>query len=105
MVIILSEKEMLPPPPPYASSSIQPISPPPFPGQAWRPAATLATLPPNILLYIVHQMMPQTDGIYGGESKLERQRKVLYWMTMSLRLVSRTLYIGESAILPPSMMI
>lgn len=93
MVVILSEKDMLPPPPPYqSSSSLEPISPPPFPGR--REVVKLPSLPPHILLYIVHQTLPQTDGQYGGEGKVERQRKVLYWMTVSLRLVNRSLYIG-----------
>ncbi len=92
MVVILSEKDMLPPPPPYLASS-EPISPPPFPGR--RDPARITGLPPHILLYIVHQTLPQTDGVYDGEGKVELQRKVLYWMTLSLRLVNRSFYVGE----------
>ena len=94
-MVVLDEKVelMLPPPPPYASGV--PISPPPFPGQRRREPVNLATLPPHILLYIVYQTLPQTDGKYGGEGKIEMQRKVLYWMSICLRLTSRSIYIGE----------
>ncbi|KLO18733.1 hypothetical protein SCHPADRAFT_899521 [Schizopora paradoxa] len=102
MVVILSEKDMLPPdslpqllppPPPYpASSSSSLVSPPPFPGR--RTHARFSSLPSHILLYIVHQTMPQSDGVYDGEGKVELQRKVLYWMTLSLRLVNRSFYIA-----------
>lgn len=112
-MVVIDEKQALPPPPPYvppppsslpSSSSLRPpssiyeqnpISPPPFPGQFSHPRATFLTLPPHILLYIVHMTLPQTEDWCSGESKIERQRKVLYWMTMSLRLVNRALYIGE----------
>ena len=101
MVVILSEKDMLPPetlpqllppPPPYPASSSSLVSPPPFPGR--RTHARFSSLPSHILLYIVHQTMPQSDGVYDGEGKVELQRKVLYWMTLSLRLVNRSFYIG-----------
>ena len=95
-MVIIDEKQMLPPPPPYSSTTgLEPISPPPFPDQRRREPTTLVTLPSHILLYIVHQTLPQEDGAYGGEGKVERQRKVLYWMTISLRFVNRSLYIGE----------
>lgn len=55
---------------------------------------TLTTLPSYILLHIIYQTLPQSDGKFYGESKDERQRKVLYWMSISLRLVNRALYIG-----------
>lgn len=38
-----------------------------------------------------------SDGVYDGEGKVELQRKVLYWMTLSLRLVNRSFYIGASS--------
>ena len=80
-------------------------APPPFPGHTSRPSkATFSNLPSHILLYIIHQTLPQEDlpggrSVYGqleGEGKLERQRKVLYWMSVCLRLVSRGVYIGKS---------
>lgn len=95
-MVVIDEKQMqmMPPPPPYESGA-GPISPPPFPGQRRRDPATLGNLPSHILLYIVHQTLPQADGIYGGDGKVELQRKVLYWMAIALRLVNRSLYIGE----------
>ena len=113
MVVILDEKLPLQPPPPYeprASSDFPPSLgtgfttsrphslphphrygyPPPS-----RSSPTLVTLPPHVLLYIVHQTLPQTGLPYAGAGKVERQRKVLYWMTISLRLVNRAFYIGQ----------
>ena len=84
-MVILDEKAlMLPPPPPYVDAG--PVSPPPFPVQN-RPPLTLATLPPHLLLRIVYETFSQ--------GRVERQRKVLYWLTMSLRRVNRAIYIGE----------
>ncbi|KAI1795439.1 hypothetical protein LXA43DRAFT_992789 [Ganoderma leucocontextum] len=76
-MVILDEKTqtlMLPPPPPYLELVL--------------PALTLVTLPPHILLRIVYETFAQ--------GHVEKQRKVLYWLTMSLRLVNRALYMGES---------
>ena len=84
-MVILDEKAlMLPPPPPYVEAG--PVSPPPFPAQN-RPPLTLSTLPPHLLLRIVYETFSQ--------GKVEKQRKVLYWLTMSLRRVNRAVYIGE----------
>ncbi|KAI0742493.1 hypothetical protein C8Q80DRAFT_1221065 [Daedaleopsis nitida] len=74
---------MLPPPPPYIDAG--PVSPPPFPTQSRAPP-TLSTLSPNILLRIVYETFS-----YG---RVEKQRKVLYWLTISLRLTSRSIYIA-----------
>ncbi|KAI0826498.1 hypothetical protein BC628DRAFT_1319999 [Trametes gibbosa] len=74
---------MYPPPPPYVHS--EPVSPPPFPSQT-RPPPTLITLPPHLLLRIVYETFPP--------GKVQNQRKVLYWFTMSLRLVNRALYVA-----------
>ncbi|KAH9886986.1 hypothetical protein C8Q73DRAFT_657671 [Cubamyces lactineus] len=84
-MVVLDEKSvsMLPPPPPYVEDG--PLSPPPFPSQSRAPP-TLVTLPPHLLLRIVY------DTFSGGPVK--SQRKVLYWLTMSLRLVNRALYIA-----------
>ncbi|KAJ8480816.1 hypothetical protein ONZ51_g6403 [Trametes cubensis] len=72
-MVVLDEKSvsMLPPPP------------------TSRAPPTLVTLPPHLLLRIVY------DTFSGGPVK--SQRKVLYWLTMSLRLVNRALYIGKPA--------
>ena len=86
-MVVLDEKTlMLPPPPPYVEAG--PLSPPPFPTQN-RPPLTLSTLPPHLLLRIVYETF--TEG------RVEKQRKVLYWLTMSLRRVNRSVYIGEHA--------
>ncbi|EIW56818.1 uncharacterized protein TRAVEDRAFT_38602 [Trametes versicolor FP-101664 SS1] len=74
---------MYPPPPPYALPD--PVSPPPFPSHN-RPPPTLVTLPPHLLLRIVYETFPP--------GTLKNQRKVLYWLTMSLRLVNRALYVA-----------
>ncbi|KAI5114911.1 hypothetical protein M0805_009614 [Coniferiporia weirii] len=87
MVVILDEKQlhMLPvsAPPPYSADGA-PL--PPFPGSTSRRHTTFAALPPHILLYIVDRILCQ--------GSVERRRKVLYWMTVSLRLVSRPLYVA-----------
>jgi hypothetical protein len=53
---------------------------------------TLSTLPPHLLLQIVHMTFPQTPAF--DEGKVERQRKTLYWLAIGLRLVNRALYIA-----------
>ncbi|KAJ7186845.1 hypothetical protein C8R46DRAFT_280785 [Mycena filopes] len=85
--MILDEKSMHPPPPYFASNT---NGPPPFPHL--RPALTLSTLPAHLLLQIVHMTFPQTSSF--DEGKLERQRRTLYWLSVSLRLVNRALYIA-----------
>ena len=77
------------PPPPYAAAS--PVAPPPFPGG--RSHQSLATLPPHLLLKIVYMTFPWTPGI--DESRLERQRKTLYWLSHHLRLANKSFYIGD----------
>ncbi|KAK7028309.1 hypothetical protein R3P38DRAFT_2935307 [Favolaschia claudopus] len=88
-MIIDPEKSMLQAPPPYVSPNSNTGGPPPFPH--CRPVMTLSTLPPHILLQIVHMTFPQTPAF--DEGKVERQRKTLYWLSVSLRLVNRALYI------------
>ncbi|OBZ74541.1 hypothetical protein A0H81_05199 [Grifola frondosa] len=83
-MVIIDEKMILPPPPPYVADG--PVSPPPFPCQFPRDAPTLVTLPSHLLLRIVYETFPQ--------GRVEKQRKLLYWLTMSLRLVSRALYVA-----------
>ncbi|KAF9810291.1 hypothetical protein IEO21_07019 [Rhodonia placenta] len=81
-MVILDEKSILSPPPPYAAS--EQLDPPPFPHHGTR--ATLVTLPPYPLLRIVYELFPQGQP--------EGQRKILYWLNMSLRRVNRALYIA-----------
>ncbi|KAJ6510547.1 hypothetical protein C8R45DRAFT_964477 [Mycena sanguinolenta] len=89
--MIIEEKSMpLPPPPPYVSTNGNGGGLPPFPH--CRPAMTLSTLPPHLLLQIVHMTFPQTSKF--DEGKVERQRKTLYWLSIGLRLVNRALYIA-----------
>ncbi|EMD35206.1 hypothetical protein CERSUDRAFT_116675 [Gelatoporia subvermispora B] len=83
-MVVIDEKMMLPPPPPYADSG--PVSPPPFPSQAFREAPALGTLSPHILLRIVYEVFPQ--------GRPQGQRKMLYWMSSSLRLVNRAFFIA-----------
>ncbi|KAF7361370.1 hypothetical protein MSAN_01169800 [Mycena sanguinolenta] len=68
--MIIEEKSMpLPPPPPYVPANGNGGGLPPFPH--CRPAMTLSTLPPHLLLQIVHMTFPQTskfDEGKGGEA-------------------------------------
>jgi hypothetical protein len=57
-----------------------------------RAHTTLSTLPPHLLLQIVFLAFPQTSLL--DEGRPERQRKTLYWLAMSLRLVNSALYIA-----------
>lgn len=84
-MIILDEKMTLPPPPPYVPPA-QLSPPPPFPCQAQKP--TLTTVPPYILLRIVYET-------FSRHASIEKQRKTLYWLNVSLRLVNRATYVGE----------
>ena len=96
MVIIVAEKENsdeLSPPPAYtATSDLVATSSAHSTSRSQK--LKLTTLPSYILLHIIYQTLPQIDGKYYGESRSELQRKVLYWMTVSLRLVNRALYIS-----------
>ena len=87
-MIILEEK--MPAPPPYSPRTGAAPSPypPPFPGHGHQ-RLTLDALPPHLLLRIVYSTFAITTSI-------ERQRKMLYWLTMSLRLVNRAFYVGAS---------
>lgn len=66
-----------------------------------RAPASLKTLPPHILLYIIHHTLPDKDKINHSlaartkASVLERSRKVLYWILICLRCVNRAFYVGE----------
>ncbi|KAJ7074627.1 hypothetical protein C8F01DRAFT_1011055 [Mycena amicta] len=88
--MIIDEKTMQPPPPPYFPAQNRDNAPPPFPHS--KPPLTLSTLPAHILLQILHMTFPQTPDL--NEGKVERQRKTLYWMAVSLRLVNRALYVA-----------
>lgn len=64
------------------------------------PPLTFTMLPSHLLLEIVYHTFPQSSWL--DEGRVERQRKTLYWLSVSLRLVNRALYIGEfSPFLPP----
>ena len=94
-MVVLDEKAMLPPPPSYSPRTHpnipESLHPPPFTAP-FRTLAKLSDLPSHLLLHIVHRTFPQApDQSYN---KLERQRKTLRWLNMSLRLVNRTFYIG-----------
>lgn len=91
--MILDEKNMQTPPPPYLSTV---AGPPPFHHRIG-PAPNLHTLPSHILLQIVYSTFPQTSLL--DQAKIERQRKTLYWLAISLRLVNRALYIACTHIL------
>ena len=80
-MIILNEKQ---PPPPYVSAT---PAPPPF--QCVRAVPKLDGLPPHVLLLVVNMLFPSTTV------DATIHRKTLYWVAMSLRLVSRGLYIGS----------
>ncbi|KAF8553260.1 hypothetical protein OG21DRAFT_1464338 [Imleria badia] len=86
-MVVIDEKSMIPPPPYAAAGS---VAPPPFPGS--RTHQSLATLASHLLLKIVYMTFPRTSGI--DESRLERQRKTLYWLSHQLRLVNRSFYIA-----------
>lgn len=90
--MILDDKVMmrpiLIPPPAYyipsqSSPSISSASSPSKP--------ILSTLPSHILLQILHRTFPQSSRIPDQDIP-ELQRKTLYWLSTSLRLVNRALY-------------
>lgn len=58
----------------------------------------LSTLPPHILLQILHCTFPQSSRIPDQDTP-ELQRKTLYWLSTSLRLVNRALYTASMHIL------
>ncbi|KAG5352544.1 hypothetical protein C0989_001761 [Termitomyces sp. Mn162] len=76
--MILDTKAKAPPPPYFSSSDGPRITP------------TLSNLPPHILLHIIYLTFPQSS--LPDLPKLARQRKTLYWLSISLRLVDRTFY-------------
>ena len=58
----------------------------------------LSTLPPHILLQILHRTFPQSSRIPDQDIP-ELQRKTLYWLSTSLRLVNRALYTASMHVL------
>ncbi|KAF8502996.1 hypothetical protein BU17DRAFT_71850 [Hysterangium stoloniferum] len=85
-MILLEDKRA--PPPPYPASESSPI-------RQTGNGPKLSDLPPNILLHIVEATFPPyipVDGLAG-------QRRTLYWLTVSLRLVNRSLYMASMHIL------
>ncbi|KAF5376079.1 hypothetical protein D9615_007650 [Tricholomella constricta] len=86
--MIIDEKVIMQPPPSYGASS---AGLPPFPSTTSRLPHTLTSLPPHLLLHIVYATFPQTP--LPDQATIERQRKTLYWLSVALRLVDRTLYV------------
>ncbi|PPQ79178.1 hypothetical protein CVT25_002802 [Psilocybe cyanescens] len=105
--MILDDKIiMFPPPPPYLQSQSPPSPSSSSAHFSARPHATLTSLPSHILLQIIHHTFPpltspshtplpspshQYQQLYQ-DTKPERQRKTLFWLSTALRLVSRQLY-------------
>ena len=91
--MILDSKVIMPPifnpPPDYFPHS---------PSQIYSPSHNLSTLPPHILLQILHCTFPQSSRI-PDQGTPELQRKTLYWLSTSLRLVNRALYTASMHIL------
>ncbi|KAJ6481742.1 hypothetical protein C8R45DRAFT_310989 [Mycena sanguinolenta] len=79
--MIIDEK-VLNPPPPYTKAHSPPPGPP---GGGWR---SLSALPPHLLLSIVYASFSDAYDIEDAKE----QRKTLYWLAVSLRLVNRTFY-------------
>ncbi|KAJ7216540.1 hypothetical protein GGX14DRAFT_550372 [Mycena pura] len=71
--MILDEKVLNPPPPNTKA---------PSPSIEWR---TFSALPPHLLLQVVYATFSEAYDI-------EEQRKTLYWLAISLRLVNRPFY-------------
>ncbi|KAG6824394.1 hypothetical protein H0H92_007025 [Tricholoma furcatifolium] len=69
------------------------MHPPPQPPE-FHPIPTLPTLPPHILLQIIYLTLPHTSP-----PDVEHQRKALYWISISLRLVNRALYTASMHVL------
>lgn len=86
-MIILNEKQ---PPPPYQASPTHSASSAPPPFNHFRSIPKLDGLPANVLLRIVNLMFPTSTV----DATIHRQ--TLYWLAVSLRLVSRGLYVGAS---------
>lgn len=56
-------------------------------------ASLLASFPPHLLLQIVYGAFPHIAA-----PDLAKQRKTLYWLSTSLRLVNRPFYTGMSTL-------
>ncbi|EJD05197.1 uncharacterized protein FOMMEDRAFT_18807 [Fomitiporia mediterranea MF3/22] len=83
-----------PAPPPYAAADRPPAPPFSENGQQLpalnRPPATFEALPPHLVLYITQLTLKPRKG----RAEVEYTRKVLYWMTVCLRMVNRSFYIA-----------
>jgi hypothetical protein len=95
-MVLLDEKSssMIPPPQYLRRSTNDNSFLPPFPGspRSGSGPPTLSNLPAHILLLVVYLTFPQTD--YLDETRVERQRKTLFWLEYYLRLTNRALYIA-----------
>lgn len=84
---------MLLPPPPYELIVQRRPEVPPLPSQTAKTSASFSTLPSHIILQIVYSTFPQSDGQFQDETWVEVQRRNLFWLETSLRVVNRALYI------------
>ncbi|KAJ6588497.1 hypothetical protein B0H19DRAFT_1248150 [Mycena capillaripes] len=83
--MIIDEK-VLNPPPPYTKANTPP------PNAAWR---TFSALPPHLLLQIVYATFSDAYDIEDAKE----QRKSIYWLAISLRLVNRLFYFTSMNVL------
>ncbi|KAJ3882430.1 hypothetical protein F5051DRAFT_319701 [Lentinula edodes] len=107
--MILDDKALLNPPPPYsydilsytnASSLDRDGETASSAGDnnsyhsARKSKSMFSSLPSHLLLQIVYCTFPWEDGQFEGDVKEVLQRRTLYWLETSLRLVNRDLYIA-----------
>ncbi|KAF9535283.1 hypothetical protein CPB83DRAFT_841511 [Crepidotus variabilis] len=98
-MIIDDKIMMLPPPPPYLSqSTTNHTLPAPLPILSTSGKPTLASLPAHILLQIIYNTFPLSDSPQHDTIPL-LQRRVLFWLSTSLRLTSRQLYTASMHVL------
>ncbi|KAJ3857899.1 hypothetical protein EV368DRAFT_29124 [Lentinula lateritia] len=107
--MILDDKALLNPPPPYSYdilsySNLRSIDRDgetassagdnnPY-HSARKSQPMFSSLPSHLLLQIVYCTFPWQDGQFEGDVKEVLQRRTLYWLETSLRLVNRDLYIA-----------
>ncbi|KAI0920291.1 hypothetical protein AcW1_002074 [Taiwanofungus camphoratus] len=87
--MVIVDEKMFAPPPAYVA--VGPASLPLFTPQDLRRTHTLVQLPSHLLLRVVYEIFPRGQP--------EGQRKTLYWLCTSLRLVSRALYVASMHVL------
>ncbi|TDL15384.1 hypothetical protein BD410DRAFT_845230 [Rickenella mellea] len=98
--MILTEKDVpaLPPPPAYNVQDVElRESRPDASGRRWR---TLSSLPSHILLKIIYETLaPVSASRMTTEERMSRTTRVMFWMTVSARLVNRGFYLASMHIL------